>query len=79
VCACACLCIIKIHAGAEKDALAAECGVAVRSVEYWFWARNKRMRANGGTDPAAERFRNSLVRADGQSALCLSAVWTKGV
>ena len=24
-----------------KEALARQCGVTVRSVEYWFWALNK--------------------------------------
>ena len=38
--------------GAAKGVLAAECGVAVRSIEYWFWARNKRLRA-AGIDPAS--------------------------
>ena len=30
----------------EKESLARECGVAVRSIEYWFWARNKKLRAD---------------------------------
>ena len=30
----------------EKEALSRECGVAVRSIEYWFWARNKKLRAD---------------------------------
>ncbi len=30
----------------EKEVLSRECGVAVRSIEYWFWARNKKLRAD---------------------------------
>jgi hypothetical protein len=30
----------------EKEELSRECGVAVRSIEYWFWARNKKLRAD---------------------------------
>ena len=30
----------------EKEGLSRECGVAVRSIEYWFWARNKKLRAD---------------------------------
>lgn len=28
-----------------KERLAQEIGVPVRSIEYWFWARNKKIRA----------------------------------
>ena len=37
---------------AEKDRLADECGVSARSIEYWFWARNKRLRGAATCSPS---------------------------